>query len=616
MFSVRKGFSEENITGFSVENITGFSVENVAGKSIRVPRQARLRLWSAGILLACLASATVADEIPELADVRLDGISLQDARIYPDRVLQAGRQGRTIQLPPSSRALVALHLAAPADPDVVFSYRLIGLDPEPVPLEPGERVLRFRDLPRGEHVLQVFSHRAAVDGERVAVGEAQWRLQVAPPFWATDALIWAYTVAGAWLAVWGGVWAWRRRSKAERLNRDVRRAEAQKLESLSTLAGGIAHDFNNLLVGILGHSELARMEIEPGSRLDGYLERIEESAERAADLSRQMLFYSGRGSFQVRPLSLSDVVQEAVAELEGGLGGNVRLLKEIEKHLPPVEGDAAQLKQMVRNLILNAVEALESRQGMVVVATGFMARRGSASQEKDPLPAGNYVFLTVDDTGKGIAPTEMKRIFDPFFSTKSPGRGLGLAVVQGIVRGHDGRLNVSSTEGHGATFRVLFPALDRGRLEETAKPAPGPSGRLRPGHVLVVDDQRAVRGVAARHLERLGFEVAAVGSGEDALAHVEGRPGPIAWILMDISMPGMGGLEAARRIRRLDPEIPVVLTSGFSREDAFTGHEGIADGFIEKPYRFQDFEEQLEALGLVERSSTPDDRSNGTALRM
>ena len=549
------------------------------------------------VAASCWAADDGITVVPRLhlADIRLDDIPLDQAPLYPDRFLGVSWNEATLTLPPGFQPVVALHLTA-LEPRVYVTSRLLGLDSQPIRMEEGERILRFPRLPVGEHALEVRAFLPVANGPDVLVAGADWQLRVPPPFWATEILLWTYGLLGLGLAVCGGLWLKQRRRAAAQLNREVRQAEAQKLESLSTLAGGIAHDFNNLLVGILGHAELARMELESGSRLDTYLERIEESADRAADLSRQMLFYSGRGSFQVKPLSLSTIVEDTLSELEGGLGSNARLLREIERHIPSVEGDAAQLKQLVRNLVLNAVEALGSGQGMVVVATGFMFRRADA-KDRDSLPTGNYVFLTVDDTGCGVAKADLDRIFDPFFSTKSPGRGLGLAVAQGIVRGHGGRMSVSSTEGHGATFRVLFPALERGR---PAPPPPEPvQPEIRAGHVLVVDDELGVRRVAARHLERMGFEVVSVGTGEDGLEHVRRGPDDIAWILMDISMPGMGGLAAAREIRRFDPSLPIVLTSGFSREDALVGNEGIADGFIEKPYRFEELERQLQALGLV-----------------
>ena len=524
--------------------------------------------------------------------VKINGLPLGNRRRLPDLELEHSWDGEVLRMAYSPSTMVALTLPSLAvegsEPDH-YRYQLLEGNPRAVELEPGERTIRFRGLPVGNWLLRI---------ERISEGAPGARdveIQIVAPFWRSPPLIWAYGALLLWVLYGLTRWLWSRRRRTSDLASEVQRMQSQKLESLSTLAGGVAHDFNNLLVGIFGYAELARLEVDEHSKLSGYLDRIEESASRAAELARQMLFYSGRGSFTVAPLSLSDLVREVAKELGSSLDGSTSILLELERHLPPIEGDSVQLKQMVRNLILNAAEALDGKPGIVVLATGFMVRNdGAGSGKTGEAPNGSCVFLTVDDTGKGIEREDIDRIFDPFFSTKSSGRGLGLPVVQGIVRGHNGYLKVSSTPGRGSTFRALFPAVEREKVEsETAIERPL---RTEPwqGRVLVVDDEQAVRSVAASYLERLGFDVMTADSGEQALELFDEGSGAIDWVLLDISLPGLDGVEVARRLRQSTPEIPIIMSSGFDKEEAFRGRQSPADGFIEKPYRQADLERVIQ----------------------
>lgn len=372
---------------------------------------------------------------------------------------------------------------------------------------------------------------------------------------------------------------------------DQQMQHAQKLESLGVLAGGIAHDFNNLLVAILGNAGLALMELGPESPARQTVQQIEVAAQRAAELTRQMLAYSGKGKFVIEPLNLSRVVGEMAHLLEVSVSKRAALRYRFADALPTVEGDATQIRQVIMNLILNASDAIGEAGGTITISTGVMHADTdylSGPFTEAGLPEGTYVFLEVSDNGSGMDAETSARIFDPFFSTKFTGRGLGLAAVLGIVRGHQGAIKLYSELGRGTTFKVLFPAVEsRERPEsvsELLSESPAAAGRT----ILVVDDDRTVRAVTQRILEHAGFRVALAEDGSAGLEAYAANPG-IALVLLDMTMPQMDGEEAFRELRRLDPNVKVLLTSGYSEQDAtesFAG-KGLA-GFIQKPYRPQE----------------------------
>ena len=375
--------------------------------------------------------------------------------------------------------------------------------------------------------------------------------------------------------------------RSARLLEQQRRAEeqmrnAQKLESLGVLAGGIAHDFNNLLVGVLGNAGLALLELPEDSPARQAIRDIEISAQRAAELTRQMLAYSGRGTFRVEPVDVSTLVEEMSQLLRRVISKQAQLSLHLDRTLPAVVGDATQLRQVVMNLITNASDALE-RQGTVRLETSAVRadREMLASAYLDEeLPEGEYVCIEVSDTGVGMDAATAARLFDPFFTTKFTGRGLGLAAVLGIVRGHRGAISLQSAPGAGTTFRVLLPAAKG--VSATA-PAPPASTLARgSGRVLLVDDEEAVRGLARRVLERGGFDVIEAESGEEGLARYEERPDSVTAVVLDLTMPGLGGEATFHALRRARPDLPIVLSSGYMPEegDAFSGV-----AFLAKPYR-------------------------------
>src|SRR5882724_5046834 len=264
--------------------------------------------------------------------------------------------------------------------------------------------------------------------------------------------------------------------------------DAQKLESLGILAGGIAHDFNNLLTGILGNVSLMRLELPSTSALTEHVDQIEAVTIRAADLCRQLLAYSGKGRFVVRPLDVSELVRQTAPLLQLSMGKNATLRLDLGENLPAVDADATQMRQVTMNLVVNAAEALGERAGVVGIATGVLHAEGDYLRTTflaPELAEGQYVFVEVSDNGCGMGPATQAKVFDPFFSTKFTGRGLGLSAVLGIVRGHKGAIKVYSAPGRGSTFKVLFPAAVSNILVRENVPARQDlQGR---GQVLVVD---------------------------------------------------------------------------------------------------------------------------------
>ncbi|HVU16878.1 MAG TPA: PAS domain S-box protein [Candidatus Didemnitutus sp.] len=366
--------------------------------------------------------------------------------------------------------------------------------------------------------------------------------------------------------------------------------ETQKLESLGVLAGGIAHDFNNLLTGILGNAGLARLERPPGTPGYDHLEQIERAAKRAAELCKQMLAYSGKGTFVIQKVDLNALLEETTQLLQISVSKRASLRFNLMRPLPVVQADATQLRQVVMNLVINASEALDERPGAITLATGVVQADAAYLAEADfsgTLFPGYYVFLEVGDNGIGMEPAVARRIFEPFFTTKFTGRGLGLAAVQGIVRGHQGAIRVISEPGKGTTFRVLLPAATGSADPLTAAPAPT-SGWRGTGRVLVVDDEETVRKVSARLMERLGFTVDTAADGQEALLLFETAASDYVLVLLDQTMPRLDGEQTFRRLRQIRPQVRVILMSGFNKVDMidrFTG-QGLA-GFVQKPFEVE-----------------------------
>jgi two-component system, cell cycle sensor histidine kinase and response regulator CckA len=362
---------------------------------------------------------------------------------------------------------------------------------------------------------------------------------------------------------------------------------AAREESLSVLAGGVAHDFNNLLAAILGHAALALKQLPEGSPARRHVEKAAAAVERASDLTRQMLAYSGRGHFLVRPTDLNALVRENLPLLAVGVPKSVQLRSVLAESLPAVDADVGQMQQVLMNLVINAAEALGEAGGTVTVATGVReVGAGDAALWRAsgrPLAPGPHVLLEVSDDGPGMDAGTVDRIFEPFFTTKFTGRGLGLAAVLGVVRGHRGALSVESAPGRGTVFRVLLVPSARAAAGGTlgAPPAPGRGTTL-----LLVDDEEAVREMVGEVLESEGIRVLRAGDGAAGVELFRERRAEVDVVLLDLSMPGLSGAQTLRRLREIDPGVRVVLSSGYDREEA-RGRlgAGAPDGFIQKPYR-------------------------------
>ena len=387
----------------------------------------------------------------------------------------------------------------------------------------------------------------------------------------------------------------RKRAEAERFELERRLLHAQKLESLGILAGGIAHDFNNLLMAILGNLDLALLNASQVSPARVNIERAVQATRRATDLTRQLLAYSGKGHFVVTRIDLNELVRESANLFRTAIAKTVTMHLHLSAEPSAIEADPGQLQQVIINLITNASEAIADRPGTIALTTGSEACDEtylSKSRLSEKPPAGRFVYLEVSDTGCGMNEETLQRLFDPFFTTKFMGRGLGMSAVLGIVRGHKGAIMVESAIGQGTSVRVLFPACAAGPhgKAEASSTSPRLAGMAKPaGTVLVVDDEEAVRAVAIAFVQRLGFQTISAADGEEALRLFEKHAGEITCVLLDLTMPRMDGLSAFRQMRRLRPDVKVILCSGYDEHEATKRFisEGLS-GFIQKPYNLRD----------------------------
>jgi two-component system, cell cycle sensor histidine kinase and response regulator CckA len=377
-----------------------------------------------------------------------------------------------------------------------------------------------------------------------------------------------------------------KQAERKRLDFERRLLQSQKLESIGVLAGGIAHDFNNLLTGVLGHANFARSELARGStKVDHLLAQVETSAQRAADLCRQLLAYAGKGRIVVRLIDLNVAVQQTVPLLKLAISKKVTLDIQLGANLPPLRGDPSQINQVLLNLVTNASEAIGAGVGAVTIRTERVnvtpmdMLTMTASPEMEP---GNYICVEVRDNGCGIGPETIGHIFEPFFTTKFVGRGLGLAAVIGIVHGHGGGIRVTSQVGTGTTFELFFPIVAQ-TVRATASPFPGATSNR--GTVLVVDDDSIVREFAAAILSGAGYAVVTAVDGEDALVKLRRDNMQFDAVLLDLTMPKLDGEDTLMALRMISPNLPVVLTSGYGEQavvQRFVGR-GLAD-FLAKPF--------------------------------
>ncbi len=367
-----------------------------------------------------------------------------------------------------------------------------------------------------------------------------------------------------------------------------RMEHAQRLESLGVLAGGIAHDFNNILTAILGNAALAKSKVvSHPEAMPGYLGNIVTSSEKAAELCRQMLAYSGKGRFVVKALNLSGLVEEITKLLEVSIAKNVVIKYQLAEQIPAVDADAAQMQQVIMNLVINASDAIGEKSGVIAIVTGMMHADHAYLSETcldENLPEGRYVFLEVSDTGCGMNRETRKRIFEPFFTTKFTGRGLGMSAVLGIIRGHHGALKLYSEPGRGTTFKALFPVS--GQMAESMDEEPaGTDAWQGSGSILIVDDEETIRETAAMMLEDMGYKTLTAEDGLEGVEVYRQHQREITVVLLDMTMPRLDGKGCFRELRRVNKDVKVILSSGYNEQEAtshFSG-KGLA-GFIQKPY--------------------------------
>jgi PAS domain S-box-containing protein len=377
----------------------------------------------------------------------------------------------------------------------------------------------------------------------------------------------------------------RKKAEEERRKLEVQFQQAQRFEALGTLAGGIAHDFNNLLMNIQGNTSLMLFEIENGHPFFEPLKKIEKQVKSGALLTRQMLGYARKGKFNVKPVDLNQIVDES-AQTFGRTRKEITIQREFDKDLFPVEADQGQIEQVLLNLFVNAADAMPGG-GKLILKTKNETHLNIKSNHYDPKP-GEYVQLTISDSGIGMDVQTLERIFDPFFTTKDMGRGtgLGLASVYGIVKSHDGYIDVESEQGQGTTFTIFLPATQKGIEDKAEADARLIKGS---GTLLIVDDEELVLDVGVNMLEKLGYTVLKAHNGTQAVDIFEANKDKIKMVILDIIMPDMGGGEVYDKIKAMRPKVKVLLSSGYSVDgQAIELLERGCDGFMQKPFTMEE----------------------------
>ncbi|HNT34130.1 MAG TPA: PAS domain S-box protein, partial [bacterium] len=392
----------------------------------------------------------------------------------------------------------------------------------------------------------------------------------------------------------------RRRAESERGRLEEQLLQTQKMESIGILAGGIAHDFNNLLMAILGNVSLATQDISNVNSVRESLSSVRSAAQRAADLTRQLLAYSGKGKMIVERVCLGETVHRMTQLINVSVSKKAAVIYRISQDDRPVEADASQIRQLVLNLVMNASESLGNQTGTITITTGAERCSECTLRESyfdDDLREGDYAFIEIQDTGCGMDRETLSRVFDPFFTTKFTGRGLGLAAVSGIVRSHRGVLLVISNPGEGSLFKVLFPVVG----------SPGDLPSLRDGQaiiqsqgkgtVLMVDDEEQIRTVVGKMIEKMGFTVVFATNGREAVEVFRAKATELAFVLLDLTMPEMSGEEVLAELNKIRHDVKVIATSGVSEQMARSRFEGMnLAGFIQKPYEYSELVSKIHSV--------------------
>lgn len=440
------------------------------------------------------------------------------------------------------------------------------------------------------------AHRRGLAGEVLrdedcfvrASGQVQWIRWEIRPWYKPDNVIGGIVIFSEDVTEY-------KKSEQEKILLEQQFQHAQKLESLGVLAGGIAHDFNNILAIIMGNCSLAKLDSE---NAEVYIPEIEKATDRAAALCRQMLAYAGKAQLTRLHVNMRLLVDEMINMLKSTLPQNTVLKPNLSTDLPLVNGDASQLRQIVMNLIINASEAIGDSQGEISIyltKKTISARQGEKDHQGKEIPPGEYVCLEVMDNGCGMSEETKWRIFEPFYTTKFTGRGLGMSAVLGILSAHSGALQLFSQSGEGTVFKVYLPGEPSG-VEPLAEPASSMSW-YGSGTILLVEDEEQIRVLAHALLTKLGFEIIEATNGREALEKYQINSSNIALVITDMGMPVMDGYELFRALKKLDPDLPIIVSSGFGDSVISSRLEPeVVAGLVSKPYKFDQLREVLKSV--------------------
>jgi PAS domain S-box-containing protein len=385
------------------------------------------------------------------------------------------------------------------------------------------------------------------------------------------------------------------RDITEQKKLEVQLRQAQKMEAIGTLSGGIAHDFNNILGIILGNTELAMDDVPEWNPARGNLEEVRKACLRAKDVVRQILSFSRQTEAEQKPMRIVPILEESLKLLRASIPSSIEIFHDVQTDVDTILGNPTHIHQVLINLCTNAAHAMEEGGILAITLTDHLLVESDANQYPD-VPPGRYVKLSVKDTGCGIAPEMMNRVFDPYFTTKDvdKGTGMGLAVVHGIVKGHKGGISVKSKPGEGSTFDILFPIVDQETIQEPKVNGDLPRGDEK---ILFVDDEEAMVNIARQRLERLGYQVETRTDPFEALKLFGTHPDRFDLVITDTTMPGMTGDALAQELMKIRPNIPVLLCTGYSdRIDKDRVEKmGIA-GFAMKPLGADELARTVRAL--------------------
>ncbi|MBN1620380.1 response regulator [candidate division WOR-3 bacterium] len=377
--------------------------------------------------------------------------------------------------------------------------------------------------------------------------------------------------------------------------------QAQKLESLGVLAGGIAHDFNNLLMGIMGNADLLLSRLKEGTSEKSHVFEILQASKNASELTHQLLSYSGKGKLEIEEIDVNEMIREMAPILQMSVSKKATIKYKLTQDIPSVSGDASQIRQVVMNLVINASESLSDKHGLIIVKTnalkGFVPEIGE-DMIGELVEEENYVFIEVTDSGTGMDDETKSKIFEPFFSTKFTGRGLGLAAVLGIVKAHSGAVKVMSEKARGSTFRIFLPAGSRIDMKKNLLPAQTGLKKGK-GTVLLIDDEKLVRDICTKMIETLGYKVLTAKDGAEGLKLFYSDPNVFECVILDLTMPKMDGEECLSKIREIKHNAKVIISSGYDEHDISKKFSGMnINGFIQKPYNLRALSNKLsEATG-------------------